>query len=97
MSGTNPLANLQVRIPRSEYWPSYAGCGEDVPNVIAALVDWGIAIADPIATDEPSELKGPRLTAIALSDGEGVVVSGARFSQIALLQPEVLLRCQEGC
>jgi hypothetical protein len=74
----------------------YAGCGEDVPNVIAALVDWGIAIADPIATDEPSELKGPRLTAIALSDGEGVVVSGTRFSQIALLQPEVLNRCQEG-
>ncbi|MGB9118776.1 hypothetical protein, partial [Bradyrhizobium sp.] len=59
-------------------------------------VGFGIAIADPIATDTPSELKERRLGALSSLDVEGIVVSNEVFSQIALLQPEVLNRCQEG-
>jgi hypothetical protein len=41
-------------------------------------------------------LRGSRLHAISSAETEGVVVSNERFSQIALLQPDVLNRCQEG-
>ena len=75
----------------------YAGLdGEEVPNVISAMVKWKIAIADPITTDEPAELKERRLAAISSTDTKGVLVSCTVFSQIGLLQPEVLNRCQEG-
>jgi len=68
------------------------------PDVVQALCDWGIAYADPLATASPAELKERRLAAIAVNpaEAEGVTVSGPKLSQIALLQPEVLNRCQEG-
>ena len=75
----------------------YAGTEDgQLQGCVEALVEWGIALPDPITTDTPSELKGPRLAAIASGSTDGVVVTGHRFSQIALLQPEVLNRCQEG-
>jgi hypothetical protein len=69
---------------------------EKLPDVVPALVEFGIAIADPITSDAPSELRGPRLSAISSAATEGIVVTNQRFSQIALLQPELLNRCQEG-
>jgi hypothetical protein len=69
---------------------------EELPDVVPALVEFGIAIADPITIDTPSELRGSRLHAISSAETEGIVVSNERFSQIALLQPDVLNRCQEG-
>ena len=75
----------------------YAGSpAQSIPSTVEALVDWGIAIADPISTDMPAELKERRLAAMSDVDTSGVTVSRERFSQIALLQPEVLNRCQEG-
>jgi hypothetical protein len=68
---------------------------EGIPNTIPALVEWGIAIGDPITVDTPAELKGERLASISSTDIEGIVVSREQFSQMALLQPEVLNRCQE--
>jgi hypothetical protein len=69
--------------------------GRKLPNVVPALVEFGMAIADPITIDSPVELKGPRLGAISLEDADGIVVNNERFSQIALLH-DVLNRCQEG-
>lgn len=69
---------------------------EDLPDVVPALVEFGMAIGDPITSDTPAELRGLRLNAISSAETEGIVVSNVRFSQIALLQPEVLNRCQEG-
>jgi hypothetical protein len=65
------------------------------PNVVPALVAWGVVHADPISTDVPARLDDRRLQLLARDDTAGVVVSGERFSQIALLQPEVINRCQE--
>lgn len=67
-----------------------------IPNCVQALLEWGIAFGDPITGDEPAELKGDRLAAISSGDTEGLVVKGEKFSQIALLMPDVLNRCQEG-
>ena len=76
----------------------YAGSSEDLPNCIKALVTWGIAIAVPIYADTPSELTARRLAELSSTDTNGVTVANndEEFSQIALLQPEVLNRCQEG-
>jgi hypothetical protein len=75
----------------------YAGTSDDtVPNIVAQLVAWGIAYPDPISTDTPTELKERRLASISRDSTGGVIVSGEELSQIALLQPEVLNRCQEG-
>ena len=76
----------------------YAGSSEELADCVAALVAWGIAIADPIHTDTPSELTPRRLAELSSTDITGVSVSNndEEFSQIALLQPEVLNRCQEG-
>jgi hypothetical protein len=66
-----------------------------LPDVVNALVQWGIAIPDLIWTDTPTELKDRRLGAISTNaEVDGIVVSRTRLSQIALL-PDVLLRCQE--
>ena len=74
----------------------YAGSEtEDIPDVTVALAEWGIAVSDPI-TDVTVELKDRRLAALSAGDTTGIVVPGERLSQIALLQPEVLNRCQEG-
>jgi hypothetical protein len=77
----------------------YAGVTDrDVPDVTGALAAWGIVFRDPIASNKPAELKDRRLAAIA-EDNElvrGMVVSGCQFSQIALLQPELINRCRSG-
>jgi hypothetical protein len=72
------------------------GLNGQTTDVITALAEFGIAIPDPITKDTPSELKERRLGAISSEEIDGVVVSNEVFSQIALLQPEVLNRCQEG-
>jgi hypothetical protein len=71
---------------------------ESRSNVIEALVSWGIAIKEPISKNSPVELKDRRLAALSErgQDTQGVIVSGIEFTQIALLQPEVLNYCQEG-
>ena len=77
----------------------YAGSSsEDLPNCVTALVTWGIAIADPIYADTPPELTPRRLAELSSTDTNGVTVpnNDEEFSQIALLQPELLNRCQEG-
>ena len=77
----------------------YAGSSsEDLPDCVTALVTWGIAIADPIYADIPSELTPRRLAELSSTDTNGVTVpnNDEEFSQIALLQPEVLNRCREG-
>ena len=69
---------------------------EEVPSVVNALVVWGMAYADPLI-DSIVELRDRRLAALSCSaDTNGVVVPHEKLSQIALLQPEVLNRCQEG-
>ena len=75
----------------------YAGSTVDnIPNVTMPLVSWGIAHGDPIIEDTV-DLREHRLNRLSLTnDTEGVVVPQQRLSQIALLTPEVLNRCQEG-
>ena len=78
---------------------AYSGVADrNVPNVTAALATCGIVYADPIAVNTPSELKDRRLAAIVEDEAQanGVVVSGCQFSQIALLQPELINRCRVG-
>ena len=77
----------------------YAGSSsEDLPDCSKALVGFGIAIADPIYADTPSELTSQRLAELSSTNTNGVTVpnNDEEFSQIALLQPEVLNRCREG-
>lgn len=75
----------------------YAGePDKGLPDVVSALIGFGIAIADPITEDTPAELRGERLEAISEGATEGATVSNQKFSQIALLQPELFNRCQEG-
>ncbi|MEK7280787.1 MAG: hypothetical protein AAB037_00340, partial [Chloroflexota bacterium] len=70
-----------------------------IPNVIPALVAWGMAFADPLIQDIPSGLSNDRLSVLGIGNTNGITVSDVgnqTFSQIALQQPEVLNRCQEG-
>ena len=80
----------------SEIYADYSS--EDLPDCVTALVTWGIAIADPIYADTPSELTPRRLAELSSTDTSGAIVpnNDNEFSQIALLQPEVLNRCREG-
>lgn len=66
-------------------------------DVLAPLVAWGICFAEPLMR-VPAELKDRRLAALAVdpSAADGVTVASEELVQIALLQPEVLNRCQEG-
>ena len=75
----------------------YAGSEtEEIPNVAPALGAWAIALADPV-TAITVELKDRRLQTLSGdADTSGIVVPEERTTQIALLQPEVLNRCQEG-
>ena len=69
---------------------------EEVPSVVNAFVGWGMAYADPVI-DNTVELRDRRLATLSPSaDTNGIVVPPEQLSQIALLQPEVLNRCQEG-
>ena len=61
----------------------------------ALLVRAKVAYADPITTSSPAEIKERRLSAISEADTDGLIVRNEEFTQIALLQPEVLNRCQE--
>ena len=73
----------------------YAGSKtEKIPNVASALAEWEVALADPV-TDATVKLGQPRLDALSTADTNGIVVPEQRLSQIALLSPEVLNRCQE--
>ena len=75
----------------------YAGSEkEGIPNVVVALADWGIALNDTITIETVAELTERRLAELSGADSTGLVVREQRLSQIALLQPEVLNRCQEG-
>ena len=78
--------------------PLYGGDADiQLPNVVPALVSWGMAIADPLTKSAP-EVKDKRLKALAAegADTDGITVSGIEFSHIALLHDVVILRCQEG-
>ena len=68
---------------------------DEIPNVAEALAEWEIAFTDPV-TDTTVDLRERRLDALSSADTNGIVVPEQRLSQIALLQPEVLNRCQEG-
>ena len=73
----------------------YTGFSEEgISNVTEPLVNWGIAHADPII-ESTVDLREPRLGKLSADNTEGLVVSQQRMSQIALLAPEVLNRCQE--
>ncbi len=76
----------------------YAGSSSDnLPECVSALVTWGIVIADPIHAITPSELTPRRLAELSSNDTDGVTVpnNDQEFSQIALLNPEILNRCKE--
>jgi hypothetical protein len=68
-----------------------------LPDVVARLVAWGIAIPDPLFKETPVDLRERRLAALADvgQDIQGVVVSGQEFSQISLLHLDVLNHCQK--
>ena len=77
----------------------YAGTSsEDLPNCVAALIGWGMAFADPIIKYTPSELTQLRLAELSTADTNDVTVpnNNEEFSQIALLQPDVINRCRVG-
>ncbi len=75
----------------------YAGSeNEGIPDVSVALEAWGIAFNDPIANKLVAELTERRLAALSGVDATGIVVREQTLSQISLLAPEVLNRCQEG-
>ena len=65
------------------------------PDVVPALVAWGLAFHDPISTHTPARLDERRLQFLASEDTVGVSVTGETFSQIALLHPEIINRCSE--
>ena len=91
-----PFANAYP--PNRVLAEMYAGSPDDPSSCVSALVSWGIAIADPIHTDRPSELTPQRLAELSSTETDGITVpnNDEEFSQIALLQPEVLNRCREG-
>ena len=95
-SAAQPFANAYP--PDRILAEMYAGSSEELPECVSALVTWGMVIADPIHADTPSELTARRLAELSSIDTDGVTVSNndVEFSQIALLQPEVLNRCREG-
>jgi len=76
----------------------YAGSPDELPECVTALVAWGMVIADPIHADTPPELTPRRLAELCSADTDGITVpnNDTEFSQIALLQPDVLNRCREG-
>jgi len=67
---------------------------EDAP-LVDALVSWGIAYRDPLIRVTPTELKDRRLAALVEQGTNtlGITLSGHEFSQIALLDNELINRC----
>jgi hypothetical protein len=77
---------------------AYAGDpARAIPDVVAALVKWGVCHADPLTRHTPAELKEKKLASLAARPAEtaGVTVTGKEFAYIAMLHPEVINRCQE--
>ena len=74
----------------------YAGsAAEGIPSVTMPLVRWGMAHADPII-ENTVDLRERRLGRLSANgDTAGVTVRDQRLSQIALLTPDVLNRCEE--
>lgn len=74
----------------------YAGSeAEGIVDVSTPLVEWGMAYTDPVI-HSTVDIKDRRLEMLNPTvDTNGVVVRQERLSQIALLQPELLNRCQE--
>lgn len=73
----------------------YCGCEGSVPSVVTPLVHWGLAYADPIV-ESTVNLQGARLQRLSrMENTEGMKVPPQSLSQVALLTPEVLNRCQE--
>lgn len=70
--------------------------GTEGLQVASALVEWGMAIGDPLTKSSP-ELKDKRLQGLAddATTTEGVTVNGVEFSHIALLTDAVILHCQD--
>ena len=92
-----PFANAYP--PNRVLHEMYTGYASgDIPNCVNALVNWGIAFADPISSTTPAELTDKRLAELSPIDTEGITVRQniAEFSQIALLQPALLNRSQAG-
>ncbi len=86
--------------PFQTAWPASRVLDElfAAESLSQALCAWGLAHPDPIIRQRASELKGPRLAGMAsilLTDPEleGLVVRDESFTQIALLQPEVINHC----
>lgn len=106
---TNRLFMGPVRVwpesaqPFSDAYPQtrvlddlYAGLeNEGIPDVSVALEAWEIAFNDPIINKPVAELTERRLAVLSEADATGIVVREQYLSQIALLTPEVLNRCQE--
>lgn len=83
-------------------WPSSRVLDEifSAEPMATALSTWDLAYPDPIITLRASELNGPRLagmmpTPFAETEMKGLVVRDETFTQIALLQPEMINHCQE--
>ena len=88
----------QVYPPQRVLSSIYSQESEGTVKIVSYLIQWGIAIADPLVKEvAASELNGERLKALAVtdSDTEGVTVRQEKFSQIALLPNEVIQRCQQ--
>ena len=73
----------------------YGGCEtEECPDVVAPLVAWGIAHAEPIIITSPRDLTDKRLAELTTVDTDGVTLHPEGFSHVALLN-DVLNRCSE--
>jgi hypothetical protein len=93
-ASAQPFAKLydSDRILAEDYIAQAAG----TPMLVNALVEWGIAFADPLCTDAPRELRDERLKAITVNgdDSRNVTVVDVPLSQIALLPNQLIQRCQ---
>jgi len=96
-----PVSRWRERArPFLDAWPASRVLDElfASESLAEALCNWGLAHPDPLIEQRASELKGPRLAGMAwepLDDTEleGLVVRDQTFTQIALLQPEVMNHC----
>lgn len=93
-ASARPFAKLydSDRILAEDYIAQAAG----TPMLVNALVEWGIAFADPLGSDAPNELRDERLKAITVNgdDSTNVTVVDVPLSQIALLPNQLIQRCQ---
>lgn len=77
--------------------PHYTGdVSQSIPSVVNHLVEWGIAVGDPISEERAAELKEKGLSVLARVPelSEGVTVTGETFPQIALLRSAIFNRVE---